>query len=292
MKILPFTIPVPHDHTIIVQNEVLPYFYKHLHRHQEVQLTWIVEGEGTLIAGNDIRNFSAGDVFLLGSNQPHVFKSDPEYFEPNSTKQVHAITIFFNPQGKLLALLGLPEMKNIHALLQKLSNGFKIPQSIRQNVSGLITTIHLNDGIGRMLAFVQLLQCFSECSDLEPIVSNNYVRSITDSEGMRIGFIYDYIVQNATHQLTLDDVAGQANMTAHAFCRYFKKHTKYTFINFLSKIRVNEACKMLNDADYKTISNVAFSCGFNSVNNFNRVFKTVTGKTPRMYISNYNNIAR
>lgn len=77
-------------------------------------------------------------------------------------------------------------------------------------------------------------------------------------------------------------------MTPHAFCRYFKKHTRYTFINFLNKVRINEACKMLISGMHNGIAAVAYSCGFNSITNFNRVFKSVTGKSPRVYIDGYN----
>ena len=82
MKVLPFTIPVPHDHTIIVQEEVLPHFYTFLHRHAEAQITCIQKGEGTLLAGNNMHTFRNGEIYLLGPNLPHLFKSDPAYFQP------------------------------------------------------------------------------------------------------------------------------------------------------------------------------------------------------------------
>ena len=80
MKALQFTLPVTYDKSVIVQEEQLPHFYPYLHRHNEAQLTWIQEGEGTLVAGTSMHSFSAGDIFLLGANQPHLFKSNPEYF--------------------------------------------------------------------------------------------------------------------------------------------------------------------------------------------------------------------
>jgi len=64
MKVLPFTIPVPYDRTIIVQDEILPHFYNHLHRHEEIQLTWIQEGEGTLVAGNTMHMFHSGEIYF------------------------------------------------------------------------------------------------------------------------------------------------------------------------------------------------------------------------------------
>ena len=64
MKVLPFTIPVAHDKTIIVQEENLPYFYPHLHRHDEIQLTLVLKGKGTLIVGNSMHAFGPNEVFF------------------------------------------------------------------------------------------------------------------------------------------------------------------------------------------------------------------------------------
>src|ERR1700684_3187557 len=80
MKGLKFTIPVPRGKTVIVQKDVLPHFYPHLHRHEEIQLTWIQQGEGTLVAENNMYSFRSGEIYWLGVNLPHVFKSDPSYF--------------------------------------------------------------------------------------------------------------------------------------------------------------------------------------------------------------------
>lgn len=288
MKILPFTIPVPHDHTIIVLDEVLPYFYTHLHRHEEIQLTWIMQGEGTLIAGNNIHPFKADEIYLLGPNLPHVFKSELEYFDPDSDKKVHTLTIFFNPYGQLESLFSLPEMKFIRSFLQNLNTGFKVPQHLFSEISGRMLSVQNAEGLDQLMQFLQLLKSFSLLNKLEPLTVNSYPRNITDSEGMRIGLIYNYIIQNFDKTITLEDVSDQAHMTPHAFCRYFKKHTRHTFVSFLNRIRINEACKMLNN-NSDSIASVAYDCGFSSITNFNRVFKIVTGKSPSAYMLKYAN---
>ena len=289
MKVLPFTIPVPYDRTVIVQDEVLPDFYSHLHRHDEIQLTWIHQGEGTLIAGNNMHIFNPGEIYLLGANLPHVFKSDPHYFSTDSSKTVHTTTVYFNPSGKLLHLFSLPEMKQIFSFLSKFNNGFKIPAA---NVSRIANGIHRmleTDGIEQLMTFLHILREMSCMQQLEPLAVNTTPRSLNDSEGMRIANIYNFIIQNYAQPLTLEDVAEQAFMTPHAFCRYFKKHTRHTLVTFLNKVRVNEACKILISGEFSGISDVAYSCGFNSITNFNRVFKSITGLSPRSYTEQYVN---
>ena len=96
-------------------------------------------------------------------------------------------------------------------------------------------------------------------------------------------------MHNYSGPLLLNDVARQAHLTPNAFCRYFKNHTRHTFVHFVNKIRVNEACKLLVSGKSGSIAATAYSCGFNSITNFNHVFKSIAGKSPREYINDYSN---
>lgn len=287
MKVLPFTIPVPHDHSIIVQEEVLPHFYTYLHRHAEIQITWIKKGEGTLLAGNNMHVFREGEIYVIGANLPHLFKSDPAYFQPDGDKEVHTVTIFFNPSARLSALFNLPEMKAVTGFIDQNQSGFKIPDNIYQDVAHRITVVQQARGPEKLYSFIELLSMLSQASNLQPLSSGSYAFSMTDPEGMRIASVYNYIMQNYSSVLTLEDVARQAHLTPTAFCRYFKKHTRYTLVNFINKVRVNEACKMLVNGSAKSIATIAYSCGFNSITNFNYVFKSITGVSPRDYMNSY-----
>jgi AraC-like DNA-binding protein len=287
MKVLQFTIPVAHDKTIIVQKDVLPYFYPYLHRHQEIQLIWIMKGDGTLVAENNMHAFRTNDIFWLSANQPHVFKSEPSYFFPKSKKKVTALVIFFNPNGQLAPFFDLPEIKNIRNFIEQNKCGFKIPAGLDTEISTLMLRIYLSKGIDQLTHFLEMLKHIVRYKQPEPLSYNTPVHSYSEHEGIRIGNIYNYVMQNYATQITLDDVARQTHMTKQAFCRYFKKHTLHTFLSFLNQVRINEACKKLTDGTYDCIATVAYNCGFNSIANFNRVFKSNTGKSPSEYIDSY-----
>ena len=287
MKVLQFTIPVPVNRTIIVQKESLSYFYPHLHRHHEIQLTWIQTGEGTLVAENNMHSFASDEIYWLGANQPHVFKSDPSYFHPKSKKLCAALTIFFNPQGSLAPLFDLPELKQLKQFIEQHPAGFKIPTAAVTETSGIIQQIKKNNGAGQVISFLELLKRISACKNLVPLSNSVQPGSFSEHEGLKIGGIYDYIMQRYDKAIALEDVAAQAHMTPQAFCRYFKKHTRHTFISFLNEVRINKACKQLTDGDYDSIAAVAYTCGFNSVTSFNRVFKTVTSLSPSEYLNKF-----
>lgn len=287
MKVLQFTIPVPLDKSIIVQKDVLPYFYPHLHRHKEIQLTWIQQGEGTLVADNNMHSFRSNEIYWLGANQPHIFKSEASYFQPKSRKKIVALVIFFNPYGDLAALFNLPEIKVLKNFVQQHQSGFKVPQDHTAEISARMLKVTNSTGTEQLIQFVELLKQLSAYTDISPLASGQKTQLVSEHEGIRIGNIYNYIMHHYDRPITLEDAAKQAHMTPQAFCRFFKKHTLHTFVSFLNEVRINEACKKLTDGTYDNIATVAYTCGFNSITNFNRVFKTVMQKSPSEYMSSY-----
>ena len=75
MKVIPFKIPKPENMTLYVQHYKGVNFYEKLHQHKEIQITLIAEGEGTYIIGDCVGEFKKNDVFVIGEDLPHIFKS-------------------------------------------------------------------------------------------------------------------------------------------------------------------------------------------------------------------------
>ncbi|WP_447642550.1 MULTISPECIES: AraC family transcriptional regulator [Chitinophagaceae] len=289
MKVLQFTIPIQQDQAIISRIDRLPHFYPYLHRHKETQITWVQQGDGTLVVNNYMHNFDHNEVFFIGANQPHIFKSSPTYFQPKSNKSITSLDIFFDPEMISNTLLNITELKSLRIFLQKNQNGFKVPSDRTASITNKMLLIkESDDPVLRTLYFMELLKELSQ-TDNSDRLSKDVSLISNDKEGIRISQIYNYILQNYEKDLTLEEVAKQAYMTPHAFCRFFKKHTRHTFVSFLNEIRVSEACKQFFDGGYENISGTAYACGFNSITNFNRVFKSITGLSPRNYIESLKN---
>lgn len=286
MKALQFTIPVFHDKTVIIEEYRSKYFYSYLHRHHEIQLMWIMKGEGTLIADCSMHSFGDDDIFLLGANQPHVFKSNSDYFIEESAKSVKGISVFFNPEGPLGSLFQLPELSQLESFFKSHQGGFKVPTEYRSAISRNIALLRDTNGLKQMMNFISLLNELQAIGlKIDPL-SKHAPDSFTEKKGKRIGMIYDFILKNYNNNLTLEEVAEYSCLTTQAFCRYFKKHTDKTFISFLNELRIHEACKKLVNKEGSQISNVAYESGFNSITNFNRVFKSVMKISPKEYQKN------
>lgn len=287
MKVVQFTIPVAGDSSIVVQHEILPHFYVHLHRHQEIQITWIKEGTGTLIAGNYMQPFQPGDIYILGANQPHLFKSDPIYFDKRKKKKVEALSLFFNPIQFSDTVLALPETKAIRRFIEQTNSGIKIGSASAKKIFMEMQQVQQAKQAYRLSSFIQLLQTLSNSKGNRVLSSASTIYSISDTEGLRMNDVYRYTMEHYTEHISLEQIASVAHLTVQAFCRYFKKHTRKTYISFLNEIRINEACKKMTGNASVAISSVAYECGFSSAVSFNRVFKQVTGVSPSRYLADY-----
>jgi len=287
MKVVQFTLPVSREHSVIVQEDILPHFYNHLHRHNETQITWIIKGQGTLIAGSAMQRFQPGDIYIFGSNQPHILKSDPDYFHKGSKKQVHALTLFVDPKGPFGKVLELPEMLSVKKFLELSRTGLQVPATQRRQVSaGMLQVKEARNGY-RLTCFINLLQLLASVKKYKTLSGSQSEYAITESEGLRMNDIYQYTMEHYTENISLQQIARVAHLTPQAFCRYFKKHTLKTYITFLNEVRINEACKKIVAEDFDSLASVAYQTGFSNAVTFNRVFKKITGRPPKKYLQEY-----
>jgi AraC-like DNA-binding protein len=212
----------------------------------------------------------------------------------DESKCIKASSVYFNPNGRLSGLFKMPELNTASSFLKNNKHGFKIPESYAALLSERMQNLHEATGSAVLFAFLSLMEGLQSVEEeVEPLCPDFYSSNLSEHEGMRLSNIINFIMRNYNNRIDLEDVANAAYMTPQAICRYFKKHTGHTFISFLNEVRINDACKSLvsDDKPY-CISGIAYKAGFNSIANFNRVFKNLIGRSPRAYIDEYNNVSR
>jgi transcriptional regulator GlxA family with amidase domain len=91
---------------------------------------------------------------------------------------------------------------------------------------------------------------------------------------------------NIQEGIKLNAAARVLNMAPSSFCRYFKKKTNSTFIEYVSVVRVGIATKMLAESD-EQITKIGYDSGYNSMANFNHSFKKIMRQTPSGYRKNF-----
>ncbi len=276
MKIFPFKIPKSGEEPLIYQEDREIVFYDKLHQHEDIQISFIEKGEGAIFAGDTISHYKEGDILVIGSNLPHVFRSDVHENESSIMR-----TLFFTMNSFGTDFFSLSTFKSIQPFIESSKNGFIIHNAPKK-ISKSFKKLNTADSFERFLLFLAILKELS-FHEKEPLSNYLYEKKITDNESKKMQTVFEYVMTNFHKSVTLDEIASIANMTKNAFCRYFKVRTNKSFFQFLIEVRIERASKLLANDNELSVIEIAELCGFNNISNFNRKFKEIKHTSPLQY---------
>ncbi|WP_292008720.1 AraC family transcriptional regulator [Chryseobacterium sp.] len=248
------------------------------HYHPEIELVCIIAGSGTRHVGYHKSNYTNGDLVLIGSNIPH------SGFGLNSTDPHEEIVLQFKEE-----IFQFPpeevEARSIKNLLELSKYGILYGTATKKLILPKLQKLMESDGYKRYLLLLEILFELSTCEDYSLLNNEIMPYTIISKNKARLENIFTYVENNYDKEIPIEEVAKLANLTLPAFCNFFKKATQITFTEFVNRYRINKACLLM--AQNKSISECSYSCGFNNVTYFNRMFKKYTDKTPSEFIKDY-----
>ncbi len=121
-------------------------------------------------------------------------------------------------------------------------------------------------------------------------LSNQLLVKQETAESPVISRARSYITDHQGEDLSLGQVAQAVNMSAFYFCKTFKKATGMTFTDYLARVRVEKVKNLLLNP-HKRVSEAAYEAGFQSLSQFNRVFRKIAGESPSRYRERLHGVA-
>lgn len=265
-----------------VRNDIIPQNHNIWHYHEELELIHFGKGSGTQFIGDSIKNFTNGDIVLVGSNLPHYWLFDSCYLDNNCPEPADIRVSHFKENFLGDAFFNLPENYKLKNLLKKSKRGIQLNKSILQLAKSLIEKVLNNNNSTKIIALIEVLTLIAESEAYTLLSSENYPIDSQDLDFRRMTVIMDYITQNYKSQIKLEDIATLTGMTTNSFCRYFKAKSGKTLFQYLIEIRIGHACKLLAERKYN-VKQICFECGFQNFVSFHKYFKETTGFTPLQY---------
>ena len=282
MKVLPFKIPKPELDALVYQEDQEKIFYNQLHQHEEIQISYIVKGSGSLIVGDSINYYTTNDILIIGENIPHVFRSDSTV-----TSQSIMYTLFFTKNSFGKDFFNISDLRELTQFFKDSIHGMKLLSHQNEIIEHFLKMKNLNR-IERIASLLNILNLIIQ-ADKEQLSSFVYRKKYTDAEGKRMNDVFQYAMDHFKDSISLKEISQKANMSKNAFCRYFKKRTNKTFFQFLIEIRIENACKLLYKEKDLSVALISEDCGFQNIANFNRKFKELKQMTPTQYKSQFVN---
>lgn len=179
-------------------------------------------------------------------------------------------------------LLSLPEFENVKRALDFSERGIQILGQTLNEVSELMLQMPYLKGFERYLHFLKIMDIIGKSDSLIHLASPEYLKSRFRTGNKRIERIHEYLMNNYKEEINLEKLADLVSLAEGSLCRFFKQNVGITLFEYLNKIKVEFACKLLMDPDL-SVFEVCLDSGFNNLSHFNKQFRKITGVPPLEY---------
>lgn len=252
-----------------------------LHRHVFFELVYVVGGSAEHHMENEITPLSPGDYFIIDPGSAHCYQN---------TCGFEIINCLFLPEYIDRALADCPSLS---ALLSNRILQFGVPVDVR----AADRTFHDTDGSVRRLIFameqeyaakptgyMELLRCYLTqalvCA-LRAAEAAEQAKSVHAATKA----VTEYLHVHYAQPLALEKLSGMVGYTPQYLSGLFHRDTGMSIQEFLQRLRIEEACRLLAQKKWK-MSRIALFVGYSDAKHFSRIFRRYKDISPREYQKN------
>ena len=260
---------------------------RHMHAHNYIEIAYVAAGRGIHILDGHRFNVSRGDLFVINYDVWHEFRSVPEL----GAGSLEIYNCIFRPEFIDRSLIHSRCFSDIsHVFLfRSLFDGGEAGNDIRllggdHSEIGLLYEKMFREYRARGYGYLEMLRAylvellvsiFRLCREGESQEAAARNRALFDKV---IRFLQEHYAQD----IRLDDLAAMAFLSRNYFCTRFKECTGVTVLEYVQKLRIEEACRLLRE-DGRKVIDIAQAVGYTDLKFFNHLFKKLTGCTPSGY---------
>ena len=276
-------VPKQSDHTFRIRHDLMPNFGTIWHYHPEIELHYVIKGQGLKFIGDNISNFQEDEMVLLGSNIPHTWKCN---FTDVSEHYVEAFVLQYHPDAFGKEFLHIPETSDLLKLFNTSKAGLYILGETKQCIKALMIKMHESSRLRKIIYLLEIFDTLASSNEYQLITQEYAINKYNSIDEERMNSIFNYTFKNFQDKIYIEDIANIANLSVTSFCRYFKQMTKKSYFDFLTEVRLNHACRLLINSNF-AIKQIAEESGFENSSNYYRHFKIWKKCTPKSYIQQF-----
>ena len=249
------------------------------HVHDAHELILIRSGSGGFYVGNAIRRFHAGDVFLLAPGVPHWFRCERPPGGSAETYEFIVLQFYKSFLGE--QYFNLPEHKRLRRLFSTGGLALSFNGLTKDTLAGWLLSMPQAIGHRRLMTVLRILATLGNKPDSTSL-QQTITMDIEIGGKEPLARIQHFVSENLRERIYLEDAAALLNMSVATFCRYFKRWTGRTFVDFVQEVRITHACELLR-ATSLPVQKISRDSGFHSLAHFIRIFKRSNGLTPHQF---------
>ena len=256
-----------------------------IHIHDVLELNFVANAAGARrVVGDSSEVIDNLDLVLITSpDLEHVW----EQYECKS-EDIHEVTVQFRLNFDLdTSPFRFSSYKSIYDMLIRAQRGLAFPpEAIMLVYHRLARLSSIEEGFIAVQEFFSILYELSKFNDARELASSSFAKVEVVSESKRILKVKNYIDEHYKDDLSLEQLADLVGMTPTAFSRYFKQRTAKNISEYIVDIRLGHAARLLVDTS-DSVSEICWATGFNTLSNFNRLFRKRKGCSPTEFREKY-----
>lgn len=256
-----------------------------IHIHDVLELNFVANAAGARrVVGDSSEVIDNLDLVLITSpDLEHVW----EQYECKS-EDIHEVTVQFRLNFDLdTSSFRFSSYKSIYDMLIRAQRGLAFsPEAIMLVYHRLARLSSIEEGFIAVQEFFSILYELSKFDDARELASSSFAKVEVVSESKRILKVKNYIDEHYKDDLSLEQLADLVGMTPTAFSRYFKQRTAKNISEYIVDIRLGHAARLLVDTS-DSVSEICWATGFNTLSNFNRLFRKRKGCSPTEFREKY-----
>ncbi|MBQ9229455.1 MAG: AraC family transcriptional regulator [Eubacterium sp.] len=245
------------------------------HFHSDWEFITVLEGSMNYSINGEIITLTEGESLFVNCNQIHfgfsAVKEECRYI----CLIVHPVLFCNNPYIER------------HYIAPICNSGYTYLTVDSQAFSEVVRRIYRKKEMNAENLYLNILQdLFSMVNQLFSLLKALPIKQKRRQSFVTIKTMLDYIANHYYDRVTLNDLADSANICSNSCINLFKRYTNMTPMDYLTNYRIEKACGFLKSTD-KTVSEIAYDCGFSTSSYFAVIFKRLVGITPKEYRSLY-----
>ena len=273
-----------HDFMYVADRHKKEFDYP-IHCHDIMELNFVENVAGARrVVGDSSEVIGDCDLVLITSSdlehvwEQHECKSD----------DIHEVTVQFyiHFEDEHTPFRTNP-YKSIYRMMMRAKRGLAFRMSAIMTIyPRLVKLASIDDNFLMAHELMYILHELSKFDDAYELASSTFAKVEVSSESRRVLKVKDFINTHINDELRLEQLANLVGMTPTAFSRFFKLRTGKTLSEYIVDIRLGQAARLLVDtAD--SVSEICWNCGFNTLSNFNRLFRKRKGCSPTEFREKY-----
>jgi len=250
------------------------------HQHPACEITLVRRGGSERWVGDKLEPLTPGDLVFLGQGLPHDYRNIP--LPKRRPQPVEAVVVHFMPHLLGESWHACPTMEPLRRLFERARRGLRVGGATRDRAEEILSGMVPAHGIRRLILLLELLELLAESRHLSEISSEGFVVEPKAYSSDRIGIACAHIEQHLASSIRVPELARKLGLSESAFSRLFKKCTNSTVPQYINRLRIAHACRLLAETD-KTVAEIVRTCGYLSPAHFQRQFKKYHSRTPQAY---------